>query len=60
MPRVLVPLTDGVEEMEAVIIIDCGIITSQGPGTAFEFALTLVRLAEGPAAADKVAGPMIL
>ena len=45
---------------EERVVVDGRIITSRGPGTAFEFALTLIRLLDGPEAADKVAGPMIL
>ena len=36
------------------------IVTSQGPGTAFEFALTLVRRLRGPDVERQVAGPLIL
>ncbi|MDH0347106.1 DJ-1 family glyoxalase III [Aeromonas dhakensis] len=36
------------------------LITSQGPGTAIEFALELVRVLRGDEAAGAVAGPMVL
>ena len=36
------------------------LITSQGPGTAIEFALALVRILRGDEAARAVAGPMVL
>ncbi|WP_421164176.1 DJ-1 family glyoxalase III [Aeromonas dhakensis] len=36
------------------------LITSQGPGTAIEFALELVRVLRGDEAAHAVAGPMVL
>lgn len=36
------------------------LITSQGPGTAIEFALELVRVLRGDEAARAVAGPMVL
>ncbi|MDX7719581.1 DJ-1 family glyoxalase III [Aeromonas caviae] len=36
------------------------LITSQGPGTAIEFALEIVRVLRGDEAAHAVAGPMIL
>lgn len=31
------------------VVVDGNLVTSQGPGTAFEFALTLVELLKGPA-----------
>jgi len=36
------------------------LITSRGPGTAFEFALAILKVLIGPEAAEKVAGPLIL
>ena len=44
------------------VVIDKGarLVTSQGPGTAIEFALTLVQVLRGATAAEAVAGPMIL
>jgi 4-methyl-5(b-hydroxyethyl)-thiazole monophosphate biosynthesis len=42
------------------VVVDGRIVTSQGPGTAFEFALTLVRLAASSAQADAVAAGLIL
>lgn len=36
------------------------LITSQGPGTSFEFALALVARLQGEAAAKRVAGPMLV
>lgn len=36
------------------VVIDRNLITSQGPGTAFAFALKLIELIEHPAAAEKV------
>lgn len=36
------------------------LITSQGPGTAIEFALEIVRVLRGDEAAHAVAGPMVL
>jgi 4-methyl-5(b-hydroxyethyl)-thiazole monophosphate biosynthesis len=41
------------------VVIDRNIVTSQGPGTAFAFALKLVELIDGEQAADKLAGNMI-
>jgi protein deglycase len=49
----------GERSRERVVAHD-RILTSQGPGTAFEFALALIRAIDGEAAADAVAGPMVL
>lgn len=36
------------------VVVDRNIITSQGPGTAFEFALQIIELIDNPATAEKV------
>ena len=41
------------------VLIDGGVATSQGPGTAFEFALELIRRLDGNKAADTVADGLI-
>jgi 4-methyl-5(b-hydroxyethyl)-thiazole monophosphate biosynthesis len=41
-------------------VVDGHLVTSQGPGTAFEFTLTLVRHVSGAALADKLSRDMIL
>ncbi len=41
------------------VIIDGNLITSQGPGTAIEFALTLIRQIDGEAKAKQVATAMV-
>ena len=42
-------------------VVESGIlVTSQGPGTSFEFALALVRRLRGPDVERQVAGPLIL
>lgn len=38
---------DGVEQVMAAVVIDGGLVTSRGPGTALDFALTLVALLQG-------------
>ena len=41
------------------VVIDGNLVTSRGPGTALEFALTLVAELLGPAARTAVSGPML-
>ena len=42
------------------VVVDGRIVTSQGPGTAFEFALTLIHLLDSAAAAGKVREGLVL
>lgn len=42
------------------VVIDGQLATSRGPGTAFEFALALVKELYGEEAARAVAGPMVM
>jgi protein DJ-1 len=42
------------------VVTDGQLITSQGPGTAFLFALSIVERLRGPEVAEKVRGPMML
>lgn len=42
------------------VVVDGNCVTSQGPGTAIEFALKLVELLLGPQKARDVAGPMLV
>jgi 4-methyl-5(b-hydroxyethyl)-thiazole monophosphate biosynthesis len=42
------------------VVVDGRLVTSQGPGTSFEFALTLVRLIMGPDKALSLGKAMIL
>lgn len=42
------------------VVVDGKCVTSQGPGTALEFALTLVALLMGDAKAKEVAAPMMV
>lgn len=42
------------------VVVDKPIVTSQGPGTAIEFALALLRLVDGRAGADAVAAGLVL
>jgi len=42
------------------VVVDGRLITSQAPGTAFEFALELVRAVEGDRKADELAKSMVV
>jgi len=48
------------ESVEDRVVMDNGIMTSRGPGTAFEFALSLVSMLYGPDKMKEVAGPMVM
>ena len=50
----------GAERLEDRVVIDGNIITSQGPGTAAEFALAIVTILSGKAEAEKLAGKLLL
>ena len=43
-----------IDVKDSAIEIDGNIVTSRGPGTAMDFALTLIELLEGPAKRDEV------
>ncbi len=42
------------------VVVSGRVVTSKGPGTAFEFALSLVEQLGGAALRDKVAGPLFV
>ena len=44
----------------ARVVVDGNVVTSRGPGTAFEFALCLVEMLFGKEKAAEVAGPMVM
>ena len=48
------------EYLEDRVVIDDRIVTSRGAGTAFDFALALVRLVDGSAKADSIASSILL
>ena len=58
-PAFVQQLTDAVP-VAARVVVDGKCVTSQGPGTALEFALTLVALLFDDAKAAEVAGPMLV
>lgn len=45
---------------EQRVVVDGALTTSRGPGTAFEWALSLVGQLYGEAKAREVAGPMVM
>ena len=49
----------GMRFVEQPVVIDGKVVTSRGPGTAMEFALTLIEQLAGPAARDKVEKPLL-
>jgi 4-methyl-5(b-hydroxyethyl)-thiazole monophosphate biosynthesis len=48
------------EKLTGRVVVDGNCITSQGPGTALEFAIELVRQLFGDERAKQVAGPMLI
>ncbi|GLC39571.1 hypothetical protein PLESTM_000913200 [Pleodorina starrii] len=54
--------SDGAEGPEVLdrVVVDGNLTTSRGPGTAFEFALSLVKQLFGEEKARQVAGPMVM
>lgn len=48
------------EKVSQRVVVDGNCITSQGPGTALEFAIELVRQLFGETKAQEVAGPMLV
>lgn len=48
------------ESVDKRVVSDGKVMTSRGPGTAFEFALSLVKLLFDEAKAEEIAGPMVM
>jgi len=46
--------------VEERVVVDGALVTSRGPGTAIEFALTLVERLKGPEAAQKLRASMLV
>ncbi|KAI8324319.1 hypothetical protein GQ54DRAFT_256529 [Martensiomyces pterosporus] len=59
-PSVRDQLESGFAYKEHRVVVDNNLITSRGPGTAFEFALRVVSALAGTECAREIAGPMIL
>jgi putative intracellular protease/amidase len=59
-PSVLARLAGHFEVREARVVESGRLVTSRGPGTAFDFALHLVARLCDQATRDRVAGPMML
>jgi 4-methyl-5(b-hydroxyethyl)-thiazole monophosphate biosynthesis len=47
------------DRSDDAVVVDRNLITSQGPGTAFAFALKLIELLDNPAASEKVCSGLI-
>jgi 4-methyl-5(b-hydroxyethyl)-thiazole monophosphate biosynthesis len=58
-PAFVDKLTDN-SEAKRRVVADGVLTTSRGPGTAFEFALALVKQLYGEAKMEEVAGPMVM
>ena len=58
-PSVASRLTEG-QRTDDRVVRDNGLITSQGPGTAFEFALAIVAADAGPEKTSQLAAAMVL
>ncbi|HBA84037.1 MAG TPA: DJ-1 family protein [Verrucomicrobia bacterium] len=58
-PNVVSELT-ATRRLEEKVVVDGHLVTSQGPGTAFQFALTLVAMKDGQEKADALAKAMVL
>ena len=59
-PSVRQQLSGSYKLSDERVVVDERLITSQGPGTTFEFALQIVKTLLGEEVATKVATPMIL
>ncbi len=59
-PGVEEHLPDHYKRSGEIVVVDGNMITSQGPGTAFEFALKLIEECTGPNAANSVREGLLL
>ncbi len=51
---------EGATYVSRRVVVDRGVVTSRGPGTALEFALTLVELLRGPGTAANIENDMLV
>ncbi|XP_002731793.1 Parkinson disease protein 7 homolog [Saccoglossus kowalevskii] len=59
-PSMKSKLEDSYHYSEDRVVVDGNLVSSRGPGTAFEFALTLVEILKGKDAKDSLIPPMLL
>lgn len=59
-PSVKERLTDQYTYSEDRLVLDGPFITSQGPGTAFEFALKLVEVLVDTETVERISAPMLV
>jgi protein deglycase len=58
-PSFMEKFTAEVIPVNSRVVADRNVVTSQGPGTAIEFALALVELLYGKEKMEEVAGPLV-
>ncbi|KAF9484061.1 DJ-1 [Pholiota conissans] len=58
-PSVKAELEQDFDYSEDAVVVSDNLITSRGPGTAFQFALTLVEMLCGSEIRERVRGPMV-
>lgn len=51
---------NGGEYVKQTVVVEPGLITSEGPGTTLPFAIAIIRATKGDAAADAVASGMLV
>lgn len=59
-PSFMEQLSSSASAVESRVQKDGKVVTSRGPGTTMEYAVTLVELLYGKEKADEVSGPMVL
>lgn len=59
-PGVETKLPDGIQPVDEIVVVDAHLITSQGPGTAFEFALKIIAECGSPNLSAEVRAGLLL